>query len=567
MLYIIGATNYIEDWKEYYHLGDTVLMTNVVELYKGMINTSLVVEVSHWARDEYASKVDSFVPEFASYTNAEVDLLLANLAITLDAMLEMGVFSNNVIDFTNPAVTDKFFTVFEQVYANKENVMKHVNKIKANAALLGIIPINYADMVYEEEHVANETLISVIKEFLDNYKSSLSNNFVSLADPQCQIDITSGFATGFVSKLFSQLAVPFANGLIKIYTVEKVQLNILDGFDNDSFIDQFLPDMYAVIDALYPIGALEKTFNYNDADALIDLAYALIFNATTEPHLGDITKYLLTYADVDVTSIDLSAVVWVDEYAYIEGALKALKAPLATLNLSDLSTFQNNEFLIAASVACTYLENSNLIAGIGRYALDTLVGKVFGSQFDDFRDQLFAAGYSDLLFKEDFAKLDEIFINVAASNCFNGGLDYANLDPIVKVIEILLNLNYSNGIEELLVAKVFSFMPIISDYTIDYTLVTDWATEKVEFVDVMEAMSELFKLVNFDNISASDLNNISVQNRFVDLVEESSESVIGIQLLPAVYEDSIAPLLSADYKDIIDCRSLAVRNVLQQVLR
>ena len=552
MLYIIGATNYIENWKEYYHLGDTTLMTHVVELYKGMIETSLVEEVSYWARDEYASKVNSFIPDFATYTNAEVDLLLANLAITLDAMLEMGVFSNTAIDFTNTTATDKFFVVFEQVYANKENISKHVNKIKDNAALFGVIPVNYADMVYAEEHEANVTLVDVVSKFLDNYKSSLAKNFVSLADPQCQIDITEGFVTGFASKLFAQLALPVLNGLIKVYTVEKVQLNVLEGFDNDSFINKFLPDIFTVIDALYPIGALEKKFNYNDADALIDLANALIYNETTKPHLGDIVKYLLTYADVDVNSMDLSAVVWEDEYAYIEGALTALNTSLDTLNLKDLSTFQNNEFLVNASVACAYLENSNLVACVGRYALDTLVGKVFGTSYDEFRDQLFASTYNDQLFLEDFGKLDNIFVNIAASNAFNGGLVYANLDPIVKVIEILLNLNYANGIEGLLVEKAFSFIEIIADYEIDYTLVTDWTVEKVELVNVLEAMSDLFKLVDFDNISESDLNNGAVQNRFVELVKESSESVIAIQLLPAIYNKSVVKLLGTDYQDIID---------------
>ena len=68
----------------------------------------------------------------------------------------------------------------------------------------------------------------------------------------------------------------------------------------------------------------------------------------------------------------------------------------------------------------------------------------------------------------------------------------------------------------------------------------------------MEAMSDLFKLVDFDSITAEDLNNSAVQNRFVELVQQSSESQIGIQLLPAVYENSIAPLLGSDYHDIID---------------
>lgn len=552
MLYIIGATNYLEDWKEYYHLGDTKLMTNVVELYKGVIETSTVVELSHWAKDEYGTKLESFIPEFGTYENAEVDLLLDNLAVTLQAMLEMGVFSNTAIDFTDASITDRFFVVFEQIYAEKDNIMEHIAKIKEHAELLGIIPINYADIVTEDENEAISAFKSVVSEFLDNYKDSLSNNFVSLADPECQIDIVNGFATGFASKLFAQLGVPVLNGLIKIYTVEKVQLNILDGFDNDSFINQFLPDIFNVIDALYPIGALEKRFDYNDADALINLADALIFNDTTVPHLSDITKYLLTYAEVDVTSMDLSAVVWEDEYAYIEGALTALKTPLATLDLGELSSFQNNEFLVAASVACTYLENSNLVAGIGRYALDTLVEKVFGNAYDEFRDQLFASTYNDQLFLEDFGKLDEIFVNVAASNAFNGGLVYANLDPVVEVIEILLNLNYANGIEGLLVEKAFSFVEIIAEYEIDYTLVTDWSVEKVELVDVLEAMSDLFKLVDFDNVTESDLNNTAIQNRFVDLVDECSESVIGQQLLPAVYDAKIKPLLGADYQEIID---------------
>ena len=68
----------------------------------------------------------------------------------------------------------------------------------------------------------------------------------------------------------------------------------------------------------------------------------------------------------------------------------------------------------------------------------------------------------------------------------------------------------------------------------------------------MEAMADLFKLVDLNNITADDLNKAAVQNRLVDLVQESSESQIGIQLLPAMYNDSIATLLGSDYQDIID---------------
>ena len=57
-----------------------------------------------------------------------------------------------------------------------------------------------------------------------------------------------------------------------------IPFNLIALYQCDSFINQFLPDLFTVIDALYYVGALEKKFNYNDADALIGLAYALIYN-------------------------------------------------------------------------------------------------------------------------------------------------------------------------------------------------------------------------------------------------------------------------------------------------
>ena len=75
-------------------------------------------------------------------------------------MLEMGVFSNSAIDFTNASVTDRFFVVLEQIYANKEDVMTNINKIKENAALFGIISINYAEFAQDPYVGAGNSLTS-----------------------------------------------------------------------------------------------------------------------------------------------------------------------------------------------------------------------------------------------------------------------------------------------------------------------------------------------------------------------------------------------------------------------
>ena len=552
ILYIFGATNYLRNWKQTSHLGNTDLMEHGIALYEGLVDTTALKELAYWLQERYAAKFNSIAPELQAYDNAQVDLLLNNIAVTLNAMLEMGVFSNNEIDFTNSALTDKLFVVFEQVFAGRTKAMSLINKVKNNMDLLGNVPVDYSDTVFAEEYSTALSLVRKAYNFYKNYKGILNKDFTILADSQCQSDIIELFNTGLNSKLFAQLVLPVANNVVKNYTSNKVQINILDGVDNTTFVEQFLPDIFKVINAAYPLGILEKKLVYTDADALIALAQAVIFNETLKSHLNDLAMFALRYVKVDTTTIDLSDVNWEEEYGYISAALTAMKAPLLNVKLSDLNTIKNNEFLTAASAALTCLENSNLVLAVGRNVLDKLVSKVYGTQYDEFVDHLFVSSYTDALLKEDFSKLDDIILNIVASDYFNGGLDYANLDPVVKAVESLLNLNYANGAEELLVSKLFSIVPLLADYAIDFALVTDWTVEKDEFIDVLEAMSDLLKLVDLNNITTSDLNNNAVQDKLVVLVQESSESEIGVQLLPAIYDDSIAPLLGSDYQDIID---------------
>lgn len=554
ILYVFCATNYFEDFKQYYYLGDTKLMTHVIELYKGLTGLSLTKEVSYWAVDTYGNKVDKIITNIDTYTEADIDLLLANIGITLDGMLEMGVFSNNKIDCTNTdtAATDKFFTAFEYAFANRTRVMEHINKLHTNVALFGIIPINYADIVLDEEHAALDEFIKVVKELVADYKDQFAADFTPLADPNFQAALINTINVGFNSKLVNQLLVPIANGLIKTYTVERVQLNILDGVDNDAFVNKFLPDMFQIMDALYPIGALEKQFNYNDADLLIDLFASIVYNDSTINHLGDIVKYLLTYANIDIKDADLSHINWEDEFLVVEAALLALKDELLVLNVKTPSTYQNNDFITAFAVACTHLENSKLLPVVMRPVLSELVSVGFGSAYDSYINRIYDASYTDELMMQDFAKVDEILVCLVATNIYNGGLSSNDLDAYVQLFELVINLHLANGLEAEMIDAVLSITPVFADYAVDYSLVTDWSVEKVAFVTVLEEVSALFKEVDLTNLTEADLNNPVVQIRFVELVDAMSKSVIGQQILPSVYNDKVSGLLGADYQDIID---------------
>ncbi len=553
IFYAFCATEYFRELKDYEYLGNTDLMTSVVAVYETLITTTIGKEVSYWASDEYADKLVGYIPEIKEYTNDQIDELLANLGITLNGMLEMGVFSNDEIDFTNVDATNNFFTVFNFVYANNEKVMKNLTKIQENVALIGTVAINYAGIVKEEETPAIKDMIKVVKDFLDEYKASLSNNFAVLADANCQDDILNGTKTALTSKIANQLFLPIANGLVKIYTVEKQQLNILDGVDTDKFINQFLPDMFNIVDALAPLGALEKRFEYNDADLLIDLLYAIIFNDSTRNHLGDLTRFAAAYAEVEIAEdADLDSINWEKEYEVLANTLTALKAELATLNVKEPITYQNNDFLTALAVACSYLETSELLPYILRSSVERLVTTGFGFEYDAYINRLYDATYTDELMMADFAKVDEIIAYVVASNMYNGGLDSTNLDSYIKLAEIVLNLNIANGLEEDMISKIMSITPVISEYTVDYNLVSDWSVEKVAFINVLETAANLYKVVDLSVLTSADLHKDDVQANFLALVKAMSESVIGQELLPQIYTDKVQPVLHPEYQDFMD---------------
>lgn len=552
VLYIFGMTDYFKNWRSYEHLGNTVLMSHVIELYKAFVDTTLIKEIAYWYAAEYPNKLVGFIPDIKVYEEADIDLLFTKLGVTLDGMLEMGVFSNTQIDFTNAAATDKFFAVFEYVYQNKESYMKHVNKIKTNVALIDIVPITYEGILKEEESPSIREIAKLVNQFIKDYKDSLKSNLLALSLPNCQDDIINLVYTSFDSKIVNQLLVPLVNGLVKIYTVEKVQLNILDGVDNEQFVNQFLPDMFNIIDALAPLGALENRFEYTDIDLIIDLLYSIVYNDSTFNHLEDITKYALCFAGIYIKTTDLSSINWYDEYAVFESALISLRDLIGSLNIKNPTTYQNNDIILGFAAAANHLESSQLLPYFLRQALEKIVKAGFGDYYDLYINRLYDATYTDQYMAEDFAKIDEILTYIAVSNMYNGGIISSEMNGYIELVTTILNLNFASGLEEDMIAKVLGMTPVLKSYAVDYSLITDWSTEKDLFINLLVDAADLYKVVELDNLTNNDLKNPTVQTYFLALVDAMSKSLIGQQLLPTIYQEEVYPVVVSDFKDDID---------------
>lgn len=552
MLTIQALTNYLV--LDFTCFGNEELMSAVINLYNGMIETSSFVAVSNWAVDQAIDKYldDSY---YARFDETRVYTLSVKFGETLEAMLDTGFFSNDVVDFTDRTNTDRLFVLLTDVFTPTENMQKLIDKFKANLYELGQVKLSYDNIPTKEEIYDIRAAIQEMLNFVKNYQAEFKGNDLSaLGDSAVQAAIQVCVEKAMKISAVSQLAMPILNGIVTILTKDIYQLNILEGVDNNQFVNVFLPDTFAVLNALSDLGVFNKNIQFGNTDAILALADAIIHSDSFAEHTDDIFKFTLLFAGIDVQDTDFSDVDWDKEYQGLEGALDELKDALADLVTSDKNTYMNNTFFSALANATPYFEDSKLLPLIGRQVIEYVTNKVSDGKYDVYINRLFDTHYTDDNLVNDYALIDDILRLVVASNHLNGGITEDNFGIAVELIDIILHLEFANGIEDKIIEDCMSQVVLFKDYVFDFTTITDWSVEKEALI------TALYALVDFTNMDNVDLEHItpeimqdeSVQNQLIVVVDAMSKSIVGQQLLPQIYGEYIENNLGDEYEGIID---------------
>ena len=552
ILVVLSQTNYLQ--LEITQLGNTYLMSSVVALYNGLVETSLFDVTSLWAFDTHIEPKLQDIEQLGklTFTDERVHSIFVEVGETLDAMLDMGFFSNDGVDFTNKENTDRLFGLLTDIFTPNDITLKYIDKFKANMYEIGYVALSYEGLSTTDELRAIRNSMKSVMSFIRNYASEFKDNYSILADATLQADLTNCIQELFDSRIIAQLGMPFIHGAVKILTKDIVTLNILENVQNDEFIHVFLPDVYTVINALDQLGILNKDLNYKDADAILALARSIIYGESFQEHVADIIQFAMCFVGIQVKDADLSDVNWDSEYMALEGALNEMRDVLKDVVISNKHTYLNNEFLSALANATPYFETSKFLPKVAREVADFVANRYYGNRFDAYINHLFDVNYTDEYLMKDYGYADDILRLVVASDYFGNGISNDNLDPVVDLVDILFSLEYAKGMEARILEAGFKRMDLFKDYEVDFNKVTDWSIEKDAFVLALRELAQFSKMIALNEITPEIMKDEGVQNQFVIVVDAMSKSILGQQLLPQIYAEYIENNLGDEYAGIID---------------
>ena len=552
ILVVLSQTNYLQ--LEITQLGNTYLMSSVVALYNGLVETSLFDVTSLWAFDTHIEPKLQDIEQLGklTFTDERVHSIFVEVGETLDAMLDMGFFSNDGVDFTNKENTDRLFGLLTNIFTPNDITLKYIDKFKANMYEIGYVALSYEGLSTTDELRAIRNSMKSVMSFIRNYASEFKDNYSILADATLQADLTNCIQELFDSRIIAQLGMPFIHGAVKILTKDIVTLNILENVQNDEFIHVFLPDVYTVINALDQLGILNKDLNYKDADAILALARSIIYGESFQEHVADIIQFAMCFVGIQVKDADLSDVNWDSEYIALEGALNEMRDVLKDVVISNKHTYLNNEFLSALANATPYFETSKFLPKVAREVADFVANRYYGNRFDAYINHLFDVNYTDEYLMKDYGYADDILRLVVASDYFGNGISNDNLDPVVDLVDILFSLEYAKGMEARILEAGFKRMDLFKDYEVDFNKVTDWSIEKDAFVLALRELAQFSKMIALNEITPEIMKDEGVQNQFVIVVDAMSKSILGQQLLPQIYAEYIENNLGDEYAGIID---------------
>lgn len=559
-------------------MGKTMLMENFISTYETLLTTDTIKAVLPWAVRTFAvPRVQSIVGtnRLNDMNDARVMNIANDMVTALYAMLEIGVFGNAGIDLTKTAETDKMFAVLYNNF-NLGKYRTYVEFLQARLPEYGVLPVDYSVLNTKDEVTAFKELVKALKEFVNNYKSVIgARDIAAIASAAMQADITNLFNKALASKLISQVFMPVMSGSVRALTSSsKVQnklgistFSLFDGMTNDQFINVALPDLFQMVTYANSLGAFAKTgFKYKDTDTIMALVDLVVTSEVTKNACYDLfpaaIKKLL---GITVTKQELldKGVNFVDEAKLLDNFFNDIKSELnkPSVSIKDPDTLLTQSFLLALSDAGLEMKDSTVLAIVIKPLMKKLLTKISSSNntFDFMLDELDKDTYTDAMALQDYVTLLEVIKQAALLNFFGGaGLDYANLNPeLPALVTALFALNAFNGNEAKVMDMMFSKISFIDATTIDYTGI-NWTTEKPALINMITELGDLCATpgFNINSVTADMFKDATIQTAFVNFVDAISQSEIGRQILPKMYNDKVVANLGTDYADVIDFNTL-----------
>ena len=413
-------------------LGNTELMANVINVYNVLVSLeTFEVIATPLANDFLFPKAYSLsvsmkkpIDEFDTiWTREQVLDLFNDFGDVLDALMAMGVFSNNGIVLSDGYYTSEhIFTIHNFIFTRIDlgtTIESKLENIIENIYILGTIPMSYEGISLSSEKAAIKSiknaitnLINVVKEYTD------VKDYTGLFDTIVEAEVIAVYEEIFSSPLASQLLLP----LINIAYLGFAEDNVFVLFDEADGVSiyTFVTD---VIEPLFDAGRLFRNAieivdggadfyipYFDDIKAAIDV----LFNTRwAQGHADELVKSAVLWSTKIRLSDDVDGET---ELEIIKSLVDDIKVIIDECVDGEFSTdnLLNRTTLFALSSALDKLADSTMF-----YEMKNWLISKSGSALDDtFKNMI--VQMTSVQYRNDLPLAADALYNIALANIYNG---------------------------------------------------------------------------------------------------------------------------------------------------
>lgn len=544
-------------------LGNSTLVENLIVAFDNLSDTTLAVELG----DVVFAIVNNKLSPRGIVINTDTSYVYDNMVSFAHDMLEMGVFSNGGIDFTNRDRNLEMLSYINNSVTLPDALSKIVNKVFDYADALGVV-----DFTYEGLSLKNEltTLIDSLTSAISFARSHASNikarNFAFINETSVQNDINQLVLNASKSKIVEQLFFPMIEGVYRAATRSSGDGNMVydENMTITDFVNTTLPNVYEMISLIDEICG----FNFSNisltkfaqiADLLETIAseellkdninelILVLFNKVIKVELTEEDKELVNNANMDIEIQYLVEVFDTLQEVYDEkpfefnaegfadaetliGIGKALKVLASTYNDG-----------VFGHPVYAYQSESQLISIFGKTLLGLAVNKLDKENTQDLANALKATIDSETYTRSDitldFKKFVDLIPSLANSGIIKHKAEYSQyaynyINGENQLVERLLSLKLVSGNELVLLDTLVALIPEVESYYNEASITTNEQARQ-EMISVFNALEQI------KNYSLSDMDTL-----MNDVLAEDSSIDITVLLKSLVIKNAIVNVLN-----------------------
>lgn len=497
--------------------GNTKLMNALVEIYTISIDTTAMTVIG----DKGLGIVRKVAERYGMTVNADDKAVLNNISEFLFGLVEIGVFSNDGIDFTKTTVINGMVDNLYDSITLSGKVKSMIDRINSRVDAFGVVPFNWTEISAQNEAKVAIDVVKLLAEFIKDHKDMIQAKDLSiLADPHAQAKLTDIINRIADSGFTKQLFFPIVEGTFKVFTLNYTDGTMTYTATLDDVLNTSVPNMWTFLTAVYNLtgfktsGALEKVVtNASELKPIVEVL-------TTDVMLKDnVAKILATFigkfSSYDLTLeevAELESVDFVAEKGYLFNAIDKLQATYDATHFEvNTSALKDPVVLEGVADALEELVDSKtleiLINKVMSFANNRVIKKVSTELADVVKDRLTDDAYTNALAMADFELAVSVLKNIALSSVLNNKDDFNswNYAALEDAINQVFATNIMNGYEDEFCKTIIEKVPYLKDYYEDDMVITDWQNEFIAAIKALESLTA-DGITSLDNIDVANLS-------------------------------------------------------------